>query len=180
MAKRSVIEQDANFGIDLARMPKHGMPVYRRNGVEISREDALNAVAKGLPDDMNKLWLTLIGPKADRDRVVAGLPADIRERVKLNAYDPDHWAVAQGFVNTGKPTIYLQAPGNPGGEVLHRQDDFQGAKDFEAIRKAVADYDSRKDPDLRKPSSPTLPPTNLLIIIGGGVAIAAAYLLTRK
>ena len=56
---------------------------------------------------------------------------------------------AAGFVTTGKPTIYVQAPD---GKVLHRQDDYQGGAPelAEAIRRIDPNYDPKKDFDLRK------------------------------
>ena len=48
---------------------------------------------------------------------------DIDNWASLRGYPPNHWSLEPGFVTTGSPTIYCQAPS---GKVLHRQDDYQG------------------------------------------------------
>lgn len=133
-----------------------------RQGKVISRDDAVKLLKGGSPssslsDDSRKARLTVIGAEADRKKVLADIESDpalkavVAERCLVTAYPPDHWAVAgMGFVTTGTPTIYLQAPT---GKVLHRQDDYEGgaARLVEAIRKADATYQPKKDPDLTKP-----------------------------
>jgi hypothetical protein len=75
-------------------------------------------------------------------------------------------------VTSGSPTIYLQAPD---GKVLHRQDDYRPG-DLGAIRKAIARYDAKKDPDARRPAVAGLP---LLLVMGGAIALAAVLVLQR-
>lgn len=152
---------------------------------DVSREQAVEMIEQGLPDDSRKLRLTVIGTADDRKRVeadLAGTPelADLRSAVNLWSCEPSHWSVADaGFVVVGKPTIYLQAPS---GKVLHRQDTYSGVGDLQAIRKKAVDYDPSKDADLTKiVISPQLkldeliPPASMLVLIGGGI-----YLLGRK
>ena len=124
-----------------------------------SREPRRAAGARVPPDDARKARLTVIGGEAERRAVLSDLEAEpdlrgLRERVAVQAYPPDHWAVARcGFKTDGRPTIYLQAPD---GRVLHRQDDYAGGAGrlAEAIRKADPSYDPRKDPDLTRPKAP--------------------------
>lgn len=140
-----------------------GGPRYLRRGREISRPDALKLVeGKQLPDDGGKNHLTVIGPEAERKRVLDDLDAapelaGLKARLKVQAYPPDHWAVSKGHVTSGRPTIYVQAPDR---SVLHRQDDYDGPGPLaEAIRKADPDYRPEADPDLRRPQpSPAVPP----------------------
>src|SRR5205823_13551401 len=80
--------------------------------------------------------------------------AEWKDRLVVQAFAPDHWAVARaGFVTSGKPTVYLQTPS---GQVLHRQDDYDDGPEglARAIRRADPAYDAKKDPDQR----PRLPP----------------------
>ncbi len=149
------IEPDGtiNFGLDLARIP----PVQEHilNGKEVSKEELLKAIGKPqLPDDSKWLCLTIIGPDAARQRVLEDLRssptlAAWKDKIKVQDYPPDHWAVKDsGFVTTGKPTIYCQAPD---GKVLHRQDEYRGPEALaEVLRKADAGYQPEKDPDLNK------------------------------
>ncbi len=170
---RPIISQvEPNFGIDLDKMHPREKPTYRdKHGAEISRQEAFAAL-KDIPNDGGKLWLTVIGSEADRKKVTDDLPADLKEKLRVNSYPPDHWAVADGFITTGKPTVYLQAPD---GTNIHRQDDYGGIADFEAIRKGVANYDAKKDPDLRKPAAAPGSSAVPLLILGG-----IAFLVLRK
>lgn len=79
-----------------------------------------------------------------------------KERIKVQDYPPDHWAVRDaGFVTSGNPTIYCQAAD---GTVLHRQDEYRGPDALaEVLRKADPTYRPEKDPDLNKSLS-NLPP----------------------
>jgi hypothetical protein len=135
-----------------------GEPRILRRGREISRAQAMSLVeGKELPDDAAKQRLTVIGPEADRRKVLDDLErapelAPFKGKLAVQSYDPANWAVERsGFVTGGKPTIYVQAPS---GKVLHRQDDYEGGAPAlaEAIRKADPSYDPAKDPDLRKPA----------------------------
>lgn len=145
-----------NFGLDLAKMSPTSE--HFLNGKEVSKEELLKAIGKPqLPDDSKWLCLTIIGPEAARKQVLNDLQSSAalapwKDKVKVQDYPPDHWAVKDtGFVTTGNPTIYCQAPD---GKVLHRQDDYRGPEALaEALRKADAAYQSKMDPDLNKPLS---------------------------
>jgi hypothetical protein len=145
-----------NFGLELARLSPTSE--HFLNGKGVSKEELLKAIGEPqLPDDSKWLCLTIIGPDASRKQVLNDLQsspalAPWKDKVKVQDYPPDHWAVKDvGFVTTGNPTIYCQAPD---GKVLHRQDDYRGPEALaEALRKADAAYQPKKDPDLNKPWS---------------------------
>lgn len=144
-----------NFGIDETWKPNGEKLTL--NGMRISKERAKEILSRPtLEDDSNKLRLTIIGPEAERKRVLDDLNGPLATLAKdfvIQSYEPTNWAVARyGFVCSGAPTIYAQAPD---GKVLHRQDDYRdGAsglqRALEAIRKADPSYEPAKDPDLRK------------------------------
>jgi hypothetical protein len=159
-----------NFGLDLARIPPGRGHIL--NGKEVSKDELLKAIGKPpLPDDSNWLCLTIIGAEAARQQVLDDLRsspalAPWKDKIKVQDYPPDHWAVKDaGFVTTGNPTIYCQTPD---GKVLHRQDDDRGPEALaEALRKADATYKPEKDPDLNKPLS-RVP---LVVWIAGGILL---------
>jgi hypothetical protein len=132
-------------------------PVYTFNGRPISPTAAFNAVDK-IPDNKDKFSMTIIGEKGMRDVVNADWENYSREiglhdKVNIWSVPADHWSLKDPernlpvFVNTGNPTIYLQAPN---GKVIHRQDNYSGPIDLGAIRKAIDSYDPRHDPDRRR------------------------------
>lgn len=141
--------------------------LYSKGNVrEISPEDAVRRFKAGLPDDKDKLRLTLIGAEADCDRVLADLKAspelaEFRSRYVVQSYRPENWAVRNyGFVTTGKPTIYLQVPAN-GYVPLMRVDAYAGpAKLASQLRNADPSYEPAKDPD--GTPSPSLPGGDML------------------
>jgi hypothetical protein len=139
----------ADFGVMRDRLAAEER--FSLNGVPVKPEQARLALA-GLIDDSQWLRLTIIGSAAERQVVLNDLQshptlAELRGRLLVQAYEPDHWAVAAaGFVRTGKPTIYLQAPD---GRVLHRQDEYRGPERLAAtLRRADPDYHPERDPDL--------------------------------
>lgn len=151
----------ANYGVELDKIV-HGQERYGLNGRPVGAHEARQAVTGdgAIPDDRNKLRLTVIGDEAQRRQVchdLASAPelADFRGRYAVQDYPPDHWAVARaGFATDGRPTIYVQ---DAGGKVLHRQDDYRGPADLAgALRRADPGYDRRRDPDLRKLGLPFL------------------------
>lgn len=170
-----------NFGVETERLS--GEPRYvledSAGTHELTRSAAHDLVSSKLEDDTGKLRITVIGPAEDRKRVVQDLTAklpDIANWAIVRDYPPDHWAVAESFVTSGKPTIYCQAPA---GQVLHRQDGYEGGIDAlaTALRKAK-NYDPKKDPDLRQPASPfkdidlvKLAPYALCLAAGLGVGL---------
>jgi hypothetical protein len=142
-----------NFGVMRERLG--GEERYLLSGRPVHAAAAREAVG-GLEDDSALLHLTVIGPPAERQAVLDDLEhhaalAPLRRQLLVQGYDPDHWAVAgAGFVRTGHPTIYLQAPD---GQVLHRQDEYRGPdKLAEAIRRANPNYHPEQDPDLNASS----------------------------
>jgi hypothetical protein len=145
-----------NFGVEVEKLNREGTERFRLNGAPASREEVRRVLAdQRVPDDAGRLRLTVIGEPAATGRVTddfarAAALAEWKERVLLQAYLPDHWAVARGgFRTDGRPTIYVQAPD---GTVLHRQDDYRDGADglAQALRKADPLYNPRKDPDLRQ------------------------------
>lgn len=145
-------------GVDKGKLREPKETQIRINGVPVSVRAARKMLeAKGnLADDSTRLRLTVIGSAEECKRVIADLKTDpsltpYRDRLLIQEYRPENAFVKNyGFVTSGKPTIYLQAPT---GEVLHRQDTYRGATALaEAIRKAQPDYDPKKDPDQNKPT----------------------------
>src|SRR5207302_1542541 len=107
-----------------------------------------------LTDDSQKLRLTIFGSESDRADVLSKLPADLKDKLSIQAYAPEHWVVGQrGFKLGAGTTIYLESPL---GIVLHRQEGWDGPDSLaKAIERADPNYDPSKDPDLRKPPKPT-------------------------
>lgn len=147
-----------NFGVVRERIAD--APEYSLNGRACSRKDALRVMAEGqLPDDANRLRLTIIGSRSDRERVLRDLDTDPQLKPFLDTfvrqdYEPGDWPLACGFlVASPGPTIYVQ---QPDGKVLHRQSDYQDGPQglAAALRKLDPSYQAAKDPDLRKSASP--------------------------
>lgn len=163
-----------NFGVEFDKIDKS--PKYTRNGKEVTKRQAIEAVGK-VNDDTGKLRLTVIGPDADRKAVLADIAkAPWRDSVLVQDYPPDHWTMRVGFVTTGKPTIYVQTAD---GKVKHRQDDYAGGIDrlTEAVRKADPNYKPDADPDLTK--NPLIP-ANLPKWLPWAAGAVGLYLLLRK
>lgn len=141
-----------NFGLDRKKID--GRTKYRFGDQEISRQEAMRLIEEGIPDDANKLRVTVIGPDADRKRVVADLDgpafAQLKSLYTVQSYDPSNPMIqGLGFVTSGRPTVYVQ---KPDGTVMHRQDEYDGpAKLITAIRRADPNYNPANDPDLTKP-----------------------------
>lgn len=170
----------SNYGIDQSRIGRRER--FTRDGVEISQEDALRSLHEGqnptIPADQNQLRVTVIGPQADTERVRTDLQshaalATFRGQVVTNFFTPDHWAVQCGFVASGRPTIYIQAPD---GTVLHRQDDYVDGPEglalalAEARRRVDPNYQPVNDHDLRKNKFLNFLsqiPLEVLLIVGG-------------
>lgn len=92
----------------------HEHPEYSISGRPCSREEALAAVGQGnLADDTDHWHLTAVGPADLCGKVradVAALPADLRGKLLVQCYAPDHWAVGQFKLPEG---VSLRAP-SPG------------------------------------------------------------------
>lgn len=125
--------------------------VFSYCGRTISRSDLIQQLEQ-LTDDSQALRLTIIsadegGRHRIRQEIQARLAAENVTNVLIQDYPPDHWALRPGFVVNGTPTIYLQAPG---GQVLHRQDNYEGGAEtlVGAIRRADPNYQPTTDPNL--------------------------------
>jgi hypothetical protein len=141
-----------------------------------------------IPDDANRVRLTIIGSEDEQKKVTEDLnqnPLLTPHTVHLvvRNYAPGHWHVAQaGFDTNGHPSIYLQAPD---GKVLHHSAHYDGPERLAqavvgARRIADPKYDPSKDPDLSKPN-PLEPgklsvPTCCLI----GLGVLALLTLSRR
>jgi hypothetical protein len=149
-----------NFGLDRSHPPAQGKHLL--NGKEVGKEELLQALGEPrLRDDSHWLSLTVIGAEAERKSVLSDLQtspllAPWKDRLKVQDYAPQHWAVRDtGFVTTGHPTIYCQAAD---GTVLHRQDEYRGPEALaEVLRQADPSYRPQRDPDLNRPLS-SVPP----------------------
>lgn len=188
-------EKPKNFGLDLDKLANEGKH-SQISGREVSKKELLQAIQGGsasnigkdiVPNDAGLLCLTAIGSPADCQAVLDDLKKSPflepwKNRLKVKSYAPDHWAVRDaGFFTSGHPTIYLQ---KANGEVLHRQDEYRGAKALsEALRKIDPQYDSQKDPDLNRTgfSSPNVGVViwlvMILLILGGLGLVFALGLL---
>ncbi|HTU17726.1 MAG TPA: hypothetical protein VMG10_06645 [Gemmataceae bacterium] len=163
-----------NFGLERSHISAAGKHLL--GGKEVSKEELLQALGKSsLPDDSQWLSLTIIGPEAARQKVLSDLQGSPylspwKGRIKVKDYPPDHWAVkGAGFVTTGNPTIYCQAPD---GTVLHRQDVYRGPEALaEVLRKADPTYNPDRDPDLNRP----LANVPLWVWIGGGILLVLLW-----
>jgi hypothetical protein len=147
-------QQQAFFGVDASKLTgSEKYTLHTGAGCqEITKSEAHGIVGSQLQDDSNKLRVTVIGNDSQQKQVAADLAksqADLANWAIIRGYSPDHWALKPGFVTSGSPTIYCQAPT---GKVLHRQDDYQGGGKAlaEALRKAKDIYDPKNDKDLRK------------------------------
>jgi hypothetical protein len=140
-------------GIERAEL--NGRTVAKRRVIEAL--SGFDGHEDGPPDDSDKPWLTIIGQKADRDRVINDLethPAlrEIAAGHRVQCYAPDYWAVQGfGFRTDGRPTIYVQ---DAAGRVLHRQDDYDGAEQLAGALRRPGPYDPATDPDRRKKPEP--------------------------
>lgn len=146
-------------GVQTDRVPESAVPRYYVSGEQVSGDTAKRLVgAPTLPNDADKLRLTVIGDAAQQAKFLADI-APVASQYVVNAYSPSDWQVnGYGFV----PGIYLQ---DKAGKVLHRQSDY--VVDTEALRRLDPAYDPLKDPDCRKkvpapPDATPLSDTDLL------------------
>lgn len=118
---------------------------FKINGADVSREKVFETIANNFDDISGMKRLTFIGTNADNEKAYKQLTDDIKKHFIVKMYSPDDWYVQKnGFVNNGKPTVYIQ---DHEGTVLHRQDDDKEM--MTAINTAI-NYDPKNDPDLRK------------------------------
>lgn len=144
---------ETNFGITTHKVSSDSC--YCLNGKKVNRGDVFAALGK-LTDDSATLRLTIVGDESLRKRVIADLsshPALLhwRDKLLIQDYAPDHWAVADiGFA----PGITLQAPAGVAGKapVLFRMTRYPDAEHLAgALRKADPSYRPENDPDPSKP-----------------------------
>jgi len=185
-----------NFGVDVDRIHRSPEQITvspstgSKDKKEIGRQEAIEIITKGLPEDRQKLRVTVIGSESACQQVVNDLktsPALLpySSNVLIQDYRPGEWALNCGFLATVDPTIYVQKPPDQAGrgKVLHRQDGYDGPEKLAvALRKADPSYNPANDPDLRRPNSilpsfdlSNVPPWAILAGAFGGYA-----LLTRS
>ena len=99
-----------NFGVDATRL-RSAQRKYSLNGTEVSRAVAFAAV---LADDSDRHHLTFVGLP------VPPLPAELRDRVHLQAYADGDWTVSQFGLRPGV-TIRRPAVSRVGSEVSHAE-----------------------------------------------------------
>ncbi len=175
-----------NFGINSDALKLYSKTTKNSiNGNPASREE-VDARLNKITDDSGKPYLTLIGPKIECDAVRKDISenpvlGDVKAKWRIKDYRPDAKMLAgDGFVTTGKPTIYFQATD---GTVLHRQDSYTTADQLAQVAKlAHPDYDPAKDPDATKPAPSNTPnsiieklkliPAYVYAIAGGLLAFA--------
>lgn len=146
-----------HFGVIPTDRPSHQ---FLARGEVVSEQEAFAYIRDdprriSVPEDAGKLRVAVIGQEQETARVVGAWEGDaalspFRDAMLFSAWHPDDWQIADyGFHTAGKPTIYCLAPN---GEVLHRQDDFDGgaAALAEALREADAAYQAKRDRDRRK------------------------------
>lgn len=178
----AVIEKDGTLNFGLTRPTAKQSPKSVHNGREVTKSQLMEVLQKAsVPNDAGELCLTVIGPEAERNRVLADLAASPvlapwKGKLKIQGYPPDHWAVKDsGFVTTGKPTIYCQAPD---GKVLHRQDSYVGPEPLaEALRGVDPSYSPGRDPNINNPLPSLDGFAKWLESVPGWVWVALAFLL---
>lgn len=142
----------SNFGISADKVSSESG--YCLNGKKVSRGDAFAAFGK-LTDDSAKQRLTIVGDESLRKKVKDDLAthpalAEWRDKLLVQDYAPDHWAVTGvGFA----PGITLQSPAGSDGKapVLFRMTSYAGPDVLAgALRKADPNYKPERDPDPSK------------------------------
>lgn len=172
--------RDAAFGMEW-KPTGEGERYYLRDR-EIPKNESLDVIQNGVPDDRNKMSITVIGldlavRKKVQDDFLAML--DVKDKFLFQSYAPNDFALKPGFVVTGSPTVYIQAPKGlkywvqddkanwiqvvtEAGDVLHRQDGYDPEKLAKAARTAVRrvdpNYRPELDPDLSAPPKKPEPP----------------------
>lgn len=156
-SEAEVIEA-GNFGLVESMIAAGGQKSpYLFRDVPVTQQQAMELIEKGLPDEKDKLRLSVLGgTKEERDKIIADLASvpGLGTKCVLWSVPADHFSLRDSEtgkpmfeVNPSKATIYVQAAG---GKVLHRQSGYNGPADLEAIRKGIDGYDPAKDPDLRR------------------------------
>lgn len=183
-------EREQNFGVEWEKIKQGSLD---KRGTPISEAESM-AFANGSHDYAKKVFrLVVIGTKEEREPVRLAyekMQATEREAMVPWFVSADHWSLKDNetgnamFETKGHPTVYLLAPD---GACLHRQDDWTGDGDIDAIRKGMKKYDPKKDADLRK--TPVIVPRPLRSMFGnispaallGCVGLAGGlFLFSRK
>jgi hypothetical protein len=147
-----------DFGVDYSQIPRS--EECSINGKKCTKERAKRLIESKngtLTDDSQKLRLTIFGSESESTDILSKLSSDLKDKLSIQAYPPDHWIVTQrGFKVGSGTTIYLEAPD---GAVLHRQEGWDGPQSLaKAIERTDPNYDPGKDPDLRKTPKPVPTP----------------------
>lgn len=130
---------------------------YSSQGKEVGRDEVYESFGDPkLIDDSKKPYVSVIGGPNDveRKRLLGELKAGLGDKYRYWEGPADDWSFEPGFQKDGKPyVIYSQSAD---GQVLHRQDHLEKgvAGAIDAIRKAMPDYDAKRDPDLTKSAGP--------------------------
>lgn len=143
-----------NFGLDLGKIRAGVGGEYTRNGVRVSREEALKLVGDDIPHDHDCMRLTWVGDAATGERIRQDLATldTWRDRVTYQSYASADLPILRGLgFETGK--LHLQSPN---GRMLHCQlgyttvaaltDVLQAAE----LRRRDPNYDPSRVPDLSK------------------------------
>lgn len=155
-------------------------PRYRRAGKDVDREEVLDALmATGVPDDVKKWRVVVIGPKTATAKVVADWRshpslAPLHAGYVLQAYAPDHWHVkGMGYVTDRTPAIHVL---EPDGKSRGWIDGYDGPEGLATtLRKRRPDYDAKNDRGETPLSGvPVLP------LAAVGAAGAGAFYLARR
>lgn len=107
-----------NFGVVPSKIHA-GKRWYSLNGIEVPRNEALDAFGDDLPADSDRFYLTIVGDAAFIAKAkaeVAKLPDQDRGRLHVQTYSPDHWAVAHFGLAPGL-TIRKPTSGDSSAEV---------------------------------------------------------------
>jgi len=172
-----------NFGVETHQIGRYGFETFTSAGYQISREEALAVLGPQLTDDSRLLRLTAIGLPDDTAAILRDLDkapelAELRGRLVVQAYPPEHWSLRCGFWTQGRAVVYVQLPD---GRVLHRQDDYAGPENLAlALRRADPNYQPAKDRDLRVSplgGSPDLVTVGVSACGGGCLAVILWRLL---
>ena len=166
-----------NYGLESDKIGVNGER-YRINGRDVSSKEAKRIIGgTDLKDDSSKPRFTVIGPDADRQRVLADLQthpalAQYKDQWVVQDYPADHWAVKNvGFAVGGRPSIYLQSPS---GKVILRRDSYEGGAEelAQALRRTDPKYDPAKDPSGKpQPLDPSdWPPEGIAAAILAAIA----------
>jgi hypothetical protein len=164
--------QTQDFGVETRHL---GPPHYRLNGAPVPRDQAWAALtANSLIDDSGRWRLTIVGESPLRQRVRADLEQhpslrEWRERLLVQDYPPEHWAVTSVGLVAGL-TVQMPADEQGRGGVLFRCATYPGPEALAtALRKADPNYRPERDPDPTRSISPADVPAATWILAMVGV-----------